>query len=89
MSRVPVSTDRTTNWALTCNYQSGHCLHLSVVSQHVRRQGLQRPDARFTPSQNSTATAAYLLQTAPCNVPPLLGSPTMGLARPVKEGAVR
>ena len=22
------------------NYQSGHCLHLSVVSQHMRRQGL-------------------------------------------------
>ena len=45
MSGVSVSVDRTTSWALICDYQSGHCLHLSVVSQHVRRQGLERPEA--------------------------------------------
>ena len=48
MSPVSVSIDPTTSWALICDYQSGHCFHLSVVSQHVRRQSLERPEARFT-----------------------------------------
>ena len=34
--------------ALTRDCQSGHCLHVSVVSQHVRRQSHERPEARFT-----------------------------------------
>ena len=48
MSSVSVPTDRSTSWAVICDYQSGHCLHLSVVFQRVRRQSLERPEPRLT-----------------------------------------
>ena len=74
MSRVSASTDRTTSWALICDYQSGHCLHLSVVSQHVRRQSLERPEARFT----------LCFKTAPPLRHPLLRN-LRGVSRPPPE----
>ena len=45
----------------TSDYQSGHCLHLSVVSQHVCRQSLERPEVRFTLCFKTAPPLRYLL----------------------------
>ena len=48
MSRFSIPVHRQTHRTLIREYKSGHRLHLSVVTQHMRRQGLKRPKARFT-----------------------------------------
>ena len=48
MSRFPVSIDRKANWTLICDHRSRLHLHLSVMTQHMRCQSLERLEPSLT-----------------------------------------
>ena len=70
MSRFSIPVHRQTHRTLIGEYKSRHRLHLSVVSQHVRRKSLKGLKLRLTLiSQSNTATVALLLATLPLGDP--------------------
>ena len=48
MSRFSIPVHRQTHWTLIGEYKSSHRLHLSVVSQHMRRKSLKGLKLRLT-----------------------------------------
>ena len=48
MSRFSVPVDRKANWTLICDHRSRHHLHLSVMTQHMRCQSLERLEPSLT-----------------------------------------
>ena len=48
MSRFSIPVHRQTHWTLIGEYKSGHRLHLSVVTQHMRRKSLKGLKLRLT-----------------------------------------
>ena len=48
MSRISIPVHRQTHWTLIGEYKSGHRLHLSVVTQHMRRKSLKGLKLRLT-----------------------------------------
>ena len=54
MSRFSIPVHRQTHRTLIGEYKSGHRLHLSVVSQHMRRKSIKRLKLRLTPIIEAT-----------------------------------
>ena len=66
MSRFSIPVHRQTHRTLIGEYQSGHRLHLSVVSQHMRRESLKGLKLRLTLIVKATPP---LLATLPLGDP--------------------
>ena len=70
MSRFSIPVHRQTHRTLIGEYKSRHLLHLSVVSQHMRRKSLKKTQTSpHTDRQSNTATMALLLATLPLGDP--------------------
>ena len=70
MSRFSIPVHRQTHRTLIREYKSGHRLHLSVVTQHVRRKSLKGLKLRLAKSRD-WILHSYQLSSSTAPIPPL------------------